>query len=169
MMALMTSAVEASMGRKTKPAGSTPAGFARFTSCASVLRVLEGRPDRSGLVRTGIEYRDHAGLLPLIDAIALDAAELHHHHAGLGPLAVLGESDLADESVEGMRVHVLRELGVVETVGRRDRLIEHLHHRVSVRRQIIAERVDALFHRDRKSTRLNSSHLGISYAVFCLK
>src|SRR5258705_3659294 len=27
-----------------------------------------------------------------------------------------------------------------------------------------------LFHRaDRKSTRLNSSHLGISYAVFCLK
>src|SRR5205814_5132703 len=28
------------------------------------------------------------------------------------------------------------------------------------------ERLDAL---DRKSTRLNSSHLGISYAVFCLK
>src|ERR1039458_9251958 len=25
------------------------------------------------------------------------------------------------------------------------------------------------FHTDRKSTRLNSSHLGISYAVFCLK
>src|SRR5205814_10579147 len=27
----------------------------------------------------------------------------------------------------------------------------------------------ALMLRDRKSTRLNSSHLGISYAVFCLK
>src|SRR5262245_63756746 len=27
----------------------------------------------------------------------------------------------------------------------------------------------AAFDRDRKSTRLNSSHLGISYAVFCLK
>src|SRR5437899_4760752 len=26
-----------------------------------------------------------------------------------------------------------------------------------------------VFARDRKSTRLNSSHLGISYAVFCLK
>src|SRR5438067_7045381 len=26
-----------------------------------------------------------------------------------------------------------------------------------------------LFHRDRKSTRLNSSHVSISYAVFCLK
>src|SRR5262245_62236218 len=28
---------------------------------------------------------------------------------------------------------------------------------------------DAQTHTDRKSTRLNSSHLGISYAVFCLK
>src|SRR5215212_11621710 len=27
----------------------------------------------------------------------------------------------------------------------------------------------SLGHQDRKSTRLNSSHLGISYAVFCLK
>src|SRR5690625_5816475 len=27
----------------------------------------------------------------------------------------------------------------------------------------------ALLHRDRKSTRLNSSHVAISYAVFCLK
>src|SRR5437899_6167906 len=32
---------------------------------------------------------------------------------------------------------------------------------------LCAEHVKAL--RDRKSTRLNSSHLGISYAVFCLK
>src|SRR5947199_7033376 len=46
----------------------------------------------------------------------------------------------------------------------------HLHvlHRLAVL-------VDALLQRrgdraeDRKSTRLNSSHLGISYAVFCLK
>src|SRR5690242_21470262 len=28
---------------------------------------------------------------------------------------------------------------------------------------------EALPHRDRKSTRLNSSHMSISYAVFCLK
>src|ERR1035438_10715726 len=31
------------------------------------------------------------------------------------------------------------------------------------------ERIALLFALDRKSTRLNSSHLGISYAVFCLK
>src|SRR5688500_20036399 len=30
-------------------------------------------------------------------------------------------------------------------------------------------RDDVLVHEDRKSTRLNSSHLVISYAVFCLK
>src|SRR5205814_4617046 len=36
------------------------------------------------------------------------------------------------------------------------------------RRQVAEVRVEAE-HRDRKSTRLNSSHLGISYAVFCLK
>src|SRR5258705_9182298 len=39
--------------------------------------------------------------------------------------------------------------------------------------ELVGERADALdldAHRaDRKSTRLNSSHLGISYAVFCLK
>src|SRR5947199_4945542 len=37
--------------------------------------------------------------------------------------------------------------------GRRERLAAILH----------------VFGKDRKSTRLNSSHLGISYAVFCLK
>src|SRR3712207_6957342 len=39
------------------------------------------------------------------------------------------------------------------------RLLRHLEGRLHVRRQ------DA----DRKSTRLNSSHANISYAVFCLK
>src|SRR5256885_5064729 len=51
----------------------------------------------------------------------------------------------------------------------------HLHRR---RRAVVSHRRDrdrgALEHRrgdggDRKSTRLNSSHLVISYAVFCLK
>src|SRR5258707_11092781 len=37
--------------------------------------------------------------------------------------------------------------------------------------QSIAHEIDQLvkLHRDRKSTRLNSSHANISYAVFCLK
>src|SRR5262245_65125424 len=35
-----------------------------------------------------------------------------------------------------------------------------------VKAQVLLDRARS---RDRKSTRLNSSHLGISYAVFCLK
>src|SRR5690242_21543929 len=33
----------------------------------------------------------------------------------------------------------------------------------------LAKRADAILFGDRKSTRLNSSHMSISYAVFCLK
>src|SRR5688500_19462758 len=36
-------------------------------------------------------------------------------------------------------------------------------------REDVHARCHALEHEDRKSTRLNSSHLVISYAVFCLK
>src|SRR3712207_8553561 len=45
-------------------------------------------------------------------------------------------------------------------------LLEHSIHDLDVLRWLLgdAERV-----RDRKSTRLNSSHANISYAVFCLK
>src|SRR5256885_12942039 len=35
--------------------------------------------------------------------------------------------------------------------------------------RLLEELRTVLWHRDRKSTRLNSSHLVISYAVFCLK
>src|ERR1035441_10805832 len=36
-------------------------------------------------------------------------------------------------------------------------------------RRVLDENFTPAVDRDRKSTRLNSSHLGISYAVFCLK
>src|SRR2546427_8860323 len=36
-------------------------------------------------------------------------------------------------------------------------------------REVVTPRQPALIRRDRKSTRLNSSHSQISYAVFCLK
>src|SRR5436853_2097035 len=38
-----------------------------------------------------------------------------------------------------------------------------------LRERELRDVADLLRDRDRKSTRLNSSHLGISYAVFCLK
>src|SRR3712207_8913206 len=43
---------------------------------------------------------------------------------------------------------------------------EHLARAVQ---EVVAGSLDADLQRDRKSTRLNSSHANISYAVFCLK
>src|SRR5262245_63968776 len=42
------------------------------------------------------------------------------------------------------------------------------HRRLQAEQRAAGAR-DVRIERDRKSTRLNSSHLGISYAVFCLK
>src|ERR1035441_10731797 len=48
------------------------------------------------------------------------------------------------------------------------RLDERAAH-IMITNQTEAKRKTGFFCIDRKSTRLNSSHLGISYAVFCLK
>src|SRR5690606_41710526 len=58
-----------------------------------------------------------------------------------------------------------RELG-----GRGERVGRVLHAvvRLEARLQALQD-LDRLVDRDRKSTRLNSSHVKISYAVFCLK
>src|SRR5205814_10131889 len=49
-------------------------------------------------------------------------------------------------------------------------LLERLRHLMAANRHdIVHDGVAAPGEPDRKSTRLNSSHLGISYAVFCLK
>src|SRR5438045_5977311 len=56
-----------------------------------------------------------------------------------------------------------RDVGGPRRAARRDGLRAQFVLPVSVPRRRDAR------HPDRKSTRLNSSHLGISYAVFCLK
>src|SRR5258708_27012693 len=57
------------------------------------------------------------------------------------------------------------------SVDRRDSGIQDPHRRLSgrVRPQLRQPSEDLEFLKDRKSTRLNSSHQIISYAVFCLK
>src|SRR2546422_5351555 len=87
-----------------------------------------------------------------------------------------------------MRTHVVRSAQLVATVGRLrgsvEAIIRHHHenfdgsgypdgianHHIPIGARIImvADTLDAMT-RDRKSTRLNSSHGYISYAVFCLK
>src|SRR5207248_7688161 len=64
-------------------------------------------------------------------------------------------------------LHVHGEFRAVHVSGRvcgdsfRSRRIRSSRIRRGIRHEV--------FHRDRKSTRLNSSHRTISYAVFCLK
>src|SRR5262245_64467957 len=56
-------------------------------------------------------------------------------------------------------------LDLVDEIG--GEILDALDRQNVVRRRIALD--DELTLLDRKSTRLNSSHLGISYAVFCLK
>src|SRR3712207_7263332 len=72
------------------------------------------------------------------------------HAAYTVPLPVLGDAAAAARE-HGMLLH----LHVAETAGEGDELLAR--HGASVPQL------------DRKSTRLNSSHANISYAVFCLK
>src|SRR3712207_8162439 len=66
--------------------------------------------------------------------------------------------------VTGQRVEQVGEVGAHAGVGRQDAevLVDAGGLRVVVARPDVAVA-------DRKSTRLNSSHANISYAVFCLK
>src|SRR3712207_1918248 len=68
------------------------------------------------------------------------------------------------------------ELRVTATIGvgsmwLAQRIAEFLDHYPDIRVQLILtnEELDLAMREDRKSTRLNSSHANISYAVFCLK
>src|SRR3712207_7804704 len=73
----------------------------------------------------------------------------------------------------------LRYLTLLHTVTRWPVLQKVRRHTYKVLRPIVGTRFQVLFHSppgvlftfpsDRKSTRLNSSHANISYAVFCLK
>src|SRR5258705_8360684 len=64
---------------------------------------------------------------------------------------------------------LFRSVGVIlrirdgKLIAREHRFLEHVEHAPE------GDVLDVLQETDRKSTRLNSSHLGISYAVFCLK
>src|SRR3712207_8403275 len=77
---------------------------------------------------------------------------LFRSRLGLGGVAELDTVDLGDA------VHQVGDLGA-------ERLGDRLQRLAGVLDGVVQQRRD----QDRKSTRLNSSHANISYAVFCLK
>src|SRR5439155_13485965 len=88
-------------------------------------------------------------------ALRLFFLKYHDHHQALHSFPTRRSSDLAGD-------HLLAGVG------------DNLHHVLAVREAAGVE-IDVICPprerptRDRKSTRLNSSHVAISYAVFCLK
>src|SRR5689334_24189235 len=68
-----------------------------------------------------------------------------------------------------MRLQLSCTLFPYTTLFRSARLARELGHRVAERHQRDVVATPAGARRDRKSTRLNSSHSSISYAGFCLK
>src|SRR5436190_9208253 len=73
----------------------------------------------------------------------------------LFPYTTLFRSYLASALIRDPQVQAERVVFIQPRIGAQDNAIE------------IAQRIQAVL--DRKSTRLNSSHTVISYAVFCLK
>src|SRR5256885_11611955 len=83
----------------------------------------------------------------------------------LFPYTTLFRSRVAlDEAAEDIRAGVRRSVVDEDDLDRPAQPREDRHQFVPEHRQAV--RLDV---QDRKSTRLNSSHLVISYAVFCLK
>src|SRR5437660_2673969 len=68
--------------------------------------------------------------------------------------------------IDGGSEFLLIDIGYLDSVDEIVELIRQMDFNLSMCKMVIATHADA---EDRKSTRLNSSHVAISYAVFCLK
>src|SRR5699024_12774365 len=100
-----------------------------------------------------VHAREAAYTLPLHDALPICAAELVNGH-GL---------HIADDRqillvAGGLAVHTNAVIEQTHAAHGNGQILEH-----------IPEEILKIARQDRKSTRLNSSHVSISYAVFCLK
>src|SRR5262245_9762955 len=113
--------------------------------------------------------RSWPGLLRrLAPCRALDRLRQRKPIASLNGMSLLGPAGgpeaeaIGRELAERLRVAIAR-------LPRREGEVFCLRYLEDLSSQQIAETLNITPGADRKSTRLNSSHLGISYAVFCLK
>src|SRR3712207_7399071 len=82
--------------------------------------------------------------------------------------AIFFFNDTATTEIYTLSLHDALPIYVIGLTGRTGRATtEHLHFEVHFKGRKLNPAV--VFEIDRKSTRLNSSHANISYAVFCLK
>src|SRR5579863_1681714 len=103
-----------------------------------------GLDDGPGFVLAGVQDHLGLGVLEVVQGVALDPLPLHLDHARLGPLSVFAKRDVADNRLERGLVHVVGDRLLVGAVGRGDRIPQYLQIGVTERRQVPAERIDAL-------------------------
>src|SRR5437899_2935831 len=139
-------------------AATFPTGYRRVNS--RLRATLSCVAARSKLSRGRVSWRNPT----VLRGTAAATADLHPHTAAVEPGERLPHP--GEETVARARGH--RHLEAARTTGRCGILGDRLH-------QVRSEGAGAYEAGsgtrtqppDRKSTRLNSSHLGISYAVFC--
>src|SRR5207245_2633189 len=129
-----------------------------------------------------LRVNEYVGRLPevlrvRVGLLLTTLTDLHDELAGLGELQDLVIVAVAPDPDKAFRIDInsmLRFRPVITRPRAAPSLdevafsIEFQHRRRGLRLLFRAQRVRPLQHPDRKSTRLNSSHGSISYAVFCL-
>src|SRR5689334_13576600 len=113
--------------------------------------------------------------------------DIQHEMLGLGPLEpLLSDSSVSDILVNSATQVYVERRGRLELTDIRfsndahllkiiDKIVSRVGRRIDESSPMVdarlpdGSRVNAIIPPDRKSTRLNSSHSSISYAVFCLK
>src|SRR5256885_5618356 len=134
-------------------------------------RLIQRSTRRFAVTETGQTYYGHCKAM-LVEADAADEAIALTHAEPRGivrmtcPVALL-DARIADMLAAFMAAYPRVEIHLEETNRRVDVVGEGIDVAIRVRPPPLED--SDLVMRDRKSTRLNCSHLVISYAVFCLK
>src|SRR5438445_1783525 len=139
-------------GRSSLACGRGGRAPGQHRGMAAGLVVPRGLRARGAIVLDPVPARGH------LEVVVVHPGGAHPRH---GPLAAVGRA----AGVSSLGVQTLRRI-----VGAVAKLRGELVREVTVRsdlRQLKVALESGLI--DRKSTRLNSSHANISYAVFCLK
>src|SRR5207249_9538813 len=105
-------------------------------------------------------------------SISLFSSSAPHRHLHSFPTRRSSELARHLESFQRHAVQLARQIEQCGVAFAGDPLEDgprRLAHRLVARGRSVEERLAGREREDRKSTRLNSSHVSISYAVFCLK
>src|SRR5437899_8490724 len=143
---------------------------AQYSRCSKSARRARATPPSSLRWRASRRraYSAARGASCFVPVYALTHIYSVAYTKGMGsPFAIIAEPNR--RAILGLLVSSQQSVGEIERRLRMPQPTVSKHLRVLREAGFVESTVDAQRRLDRKSTRLNSSHLGISYAVFCLK